>query len=333
LIGSETVSVQPEVVCPYCRRSLELRISGSRRCRECRHTYPEVAGILDLRLSGDRFLDLDADRAKAERLAALADLSFPELVDAYWRMTPEVPTQLAVRYARAMVEGARRAEVWLAGPWKSHLGARVLDVGCGTGGLLVAAARAGGSVTGVDIALRWLVVARRQCDQAGVTATLVASDGAVLPFHPGSFQRVFSVNVLEHAADQRGLLHWCLLASRPGGWCRMIVANRFSAAPDPVTNLLGIGWLPRRLAPHYGRWRRNTRYEAVRPLSARALRALVGLVPGVAVGPAPLPDPLGVPSTAEKCVRRTYEELCSRAVLGASAGCFAPNLEMVARPS
>lgn len=333
MIRSETVAVQPEVVCPSCRRPLDVGLSGSRRCTECRRTYPEVAGIPDLRLTADRFLDLDADRAKAERLSDLVDLTFPELVDAYWRMTPEVPTDLAVRYTRAMVEGARRAEVWLAGPWRPHLGARVLDVGCGTGGLLVAAARQGGAVTGVDIALRWLVVARRQCEQAGVDAALVAADGALLPFRRGAFERVFAVNVVEHAADQRGLLHWSLLASRPGGWCRMIVANRFSAAPDPVTNLLGIGWLPRPVAPIYARWRRSTRYEAVRPLSARALQALVGLVPGVSVGPAPLPDPLGEASTVEKCLRLTYEDLRSRAALRTLLARVAPNLEMVAQPS
>ncbi len=333
MTDSEALAALPEMVCPSCRRPLELRVSGSRHCPGCRRTYPEVAGIPDLRVTPDRFLGLDADRAKAERLAALGDLSFAELVDAYWRMTPEVPTELALRYARAMVEGARRAEVWLAGAWSPDVGARVLDVGCGTGGLLVAAARRGAQVTGVDIALRWLVVARRHCDQSGVDAALVAADGAVLPFRLGSFDRVFSVNVVEHAADQRGLLHWCLLASGPGGSCRVIVNNRFSVAPDPVTNLLGIGWLPRPLAPPYARWRKGTRYEGMRPLSVRTARALIGLVPGITVGPAPLPDPFYEPSMVESGLRLTYEGLRCRVAARTLLAALSPNLEIVSRPS
>ncbi len=287
-----------------------------------------MAGILDLRLAPDRFLDLDTDRAKAERLAALDDLSFAELVEAYWRMTPEVPAPLGGRYTQAMLRGPARAEAWLSGPLEPSPGDAVLDVGCGTGGLVVAAARRGAVVTGIDIALRWLVIARRQCEEAGTSARLLAADGAGMPFRPRAFHRVFSVNVVEHAADQRGLLQWCLQAARPDGGCLVVVLNRFGLAPDPVSGLVGVSWLPRPLAAPYVRWRRNTRYF-VRPLSVGHLRSLVGAMGGVSVGPAPLPGSVAPTARGEERLRSAYERLRGRPATRAVLTWVAPHLQVV----
>ena len=56
---------------------------------------------------------------------------------------------------------------------------------------------------GADIALRWLVVAQRRLRDAGVPATLVAGDGAVLPFPAESFDVATSMEVLEtHATSE-----------------------------------------------------------------------------------------------------------------------------------
>lgn len=324
-----TAPSEPELVCPLCRGDLEATgpESGSRRCPPCARTYPEVAGIVDMRLSSDRYLDLDDDRAKAENLAAVAG-TFPELVDAYWAMTPEVPGPLAARYAMTMVDGERRAAAWLGGSWTPLPDTTVIDVGCGTGGLTVAAARLGAVVTGVDLALRWLVVARRHCEDAGVEARLVAADGALLPFRAASFDRCFSINVVEHAADQRGLLHGCILTTRPNGHVRLVVANRFTAGPDPTTGLLGVGYLPRPAAVAYVGWRRGTRYQFQRPVSASTLRALVGLTAGVAVGPAPLPLPPRTLSPVGRWTRSSYQRLRATSVgRGLLAG-VGPHLEV-----
>ena len=62
-------------------------------------------------------------------------------------------------------------------------GDRVLDACCGTGDLAVAAAHAGGTVTGLDFAPRMLERARRKLP----SATWVEGDLLALPFAAGSF--------------------------------------------------------------------------------------------------------------------------------------------------
>jgi SAM-dependent methyltransferase/uncharacterized protein YbaR (Trm112 family) len=295
----------PVLVCPSCRTGLDHRTEVL-TCRACTRQYPVVAGIPDLRLGGDPYLTLEEDREKASALAAVGG-GLADLVDAYWRRTPEVPDALAQGYARTALDGARRGEVRLAG--LGPVEGRLLDVGCGTGGLLVAAARRGLSAIGVDLALRWLVVARRALDEAGVDALLVAADGALLPFEPGSFDVVTSTETLEHAVDQRGFLHGCLSRVRPGGTVSVVTANRFTIAPEPAVRLWGVGLLPRRLAPAYVRRRRHTRYQFVRPVSRGELRSMIGPEPVATVTAAPLPPAPAGASRARRLAQAAYERL------------------------
>lgn len=300
------------LVCPLCRTDLDRIEGGSHRCPSCKRTYPEVAGIPDLRVVSDRYLTLDEDRAKAERLAGREDLSFIELLEEYWRLTPEVPGALAARYVRATAEGAERGDTWLRRIGYPGKGESLLEVGCGTGGVVAAAARAGAVVTGVDIALRWLVLARRLCDELGVTARLLAADGGLLPLRGGTFDRTVSIEAVEHARDQRGFLQSCILSARPGGRVDVVVANRYSLGPDPAVGLFGLGFMPRPLARQYVSRRRRTRYQFFRSLSGGELRSLVGLRNDVAVVPGPLPPPSSGSSSLRRTVDRSYEGLRRR---------------------
>lgn len=286
----------PGLVCPTCRQDLHARGDGAWLCRGCPRTFPEVAGVPDLRVRSDRYLSLADDRLKAERLARHAGEGFESVVAAYWAMTPEVPTELAARYAQRAADGVRRGAALLETLGGRTSGATFLDIGCGTGGMLVAAAAAGSAVTGVDIAMRWLVAARELAADHAVPVRLVAADGAVLPFALGSFDRVVCAETVEHAEDQRGLVQSALLAAGPGGQVDLVVANRYSLAPEPVAGLWGVGLLPRRVQAGYVRRRRGTRYQFFRALSHSELSALVGARPGVELHPGPLPAaPPGVP--------------------------------------
>ena len=280
----------PELVCPVCRAAVDGTDDDGVACGRCGRRYPRVAGILDLRVEGDRYLSLEADRDKARALAE-TDGGFEEALRAYWARTPEVPADLADRYVARALEGVARAEVHL--DRVGVAGGTLLDVGCGTGGLLVAAAARGAEAVGVDVALRWLVVGARLLREHGVEAQLVAADGALLPFRHGLFDTVTSIEVLEHAADQRGLLHSCLGAAAPSGRAYAVTANRFSLAPEPTVGLWGVGWLPRTLAVPYVERRRRTRYRYFRPLSVGALEALLGPGAKARVGPAVLPPGAG----------------------------------------
>lgn len=319
-----------ELVCPLCRYPLR-RGALDLQCRSCGRRYPVVAGIPDLRLRGDRYLSLEADRAKAVALDEVPG-GFEDALRAYWAWTPEVPAPLAERYVRSTLDGVHRGDRHLdrAG---AH-GGSLLDVGCGTGGLLVAAAHRGCAVAGVDIALRWLVVARRRLAEAGVDALLVAADGAVPPFPSASFDTVCCVEVLEHTSDQRGLLHWSRALARPDGRSYVVTANRFSILPEPTIGLVGVGWLPRSWAPAYVRLRRTTRYQYFRAPSVRELREWTaadgtdGRARRPVIAPAVLPAPGR--SSPIRLLVRVYDALGTRAVPASLLLRIGPYVEVTA---
>ena len=304
---AERGDTPPSLVCSLCRVDLPAPAGEAIGCPGCGRRWPVVAGIPDLRVTSDRYLDLTADRAKAEALAALDGLSFAELVEEYWRRTPEVPPELAARYTANVLAGVARADWHLDQLGRPLAGATLLDVGCGTGALVEAAARRGAVAVGVDIALRWLVVARRRLEEAGLDARLVAADGVLLPFHGDTFDVVTCVDTLEHTADARGLLQSALLSVRDGGRFHLVTANRFSLAPEPTVGLWGLGYLPRRWTAAYVRRRRSTRYQFVRPRSGAELRAFVGLRDDVIVGAAALPPAHDGRSPARRAAEAVYD--------------------------
>jgi len=90
-------------------------------------------------------------------------------------------------------------------------GARILDLGCGRGEVLLHATLAGAEVWGVDysvgslsLAKRTLGIADRLIDERAV---LVCADAKALPFPDGSFDRVFMLDLAEHLHD------WELIAA------------------------------------------------------------------------------------------------------------------------
>jgi ubiquinone/menaquinone biosynthesis C-methylase UbiE len=79
-------------------------------------------------------------------------------------------------------------------------GQRVLDVGCGTGNLLLALGRdrIGVELTGLDPDPRALAIAGRKAGRAGVAVDWRRGFGEELPFADGSLDRVFSSMMLHH---------------------------------------------------------------------------------------------------------------------------------------
>ena len=107
-------------------------------------------------------------------------------------------------------------------------GEAVLDVGCGTGTLAIAAARrvgATGAVTGVDPSAELLARARKKARRAHVAVTLETAGGESLPFPDGSFDVVLSSLVfhhLSHAALRSSALEMRRVL-KPGG--RLLIVD------------------------------------------------------------------------------------------------------------
>ena len=214
------------------------------------------------------------DRAKGVALEAdTRDADFETTVRAYWERTPDTPRALAERFTRFVVEAEPRASEWLArvlpaGPSAGWW----LDVGCGTADMVLAGARRGLSVVGIDIAFRWLVVARRRLQRAGYSAPLVCCNAEHLPFEAHTFQRVVSLGTLEHCLDADLALEESARVLHPGGALHLRTVNRYSLLAEPHVGVWGVGFVPRRWADGYVRWRSGQRYEHHRPLSPREVR-------------------------------------------------------------
>ncbi len=107
----------------------------------------------------------------------------------------------------------------------------ILDVGCGTGALLVRLAGAGfGSLAGVDLAPRMLEVAREKLAASGARADLRPADAEdVLPWPAGSFDAVTMTGALHHFYRPLDLLAEVRRVLRPGG--RFLLVDPCFVAP------------------------------------------------------------------------------------------------------
>ena len=96
-------------------------------------------------------------------------------------------------------------------------GTRLLDVGCGTGGVALRAAQAGANVTGIDISPDQLAKARAAAAEAGLAIQFDEGDAQELPYADGEFDAVASVFGAVFAPDHRRTAVELARVSRPGG--------------------------------------------------------------------------------------------------------------------
>jgi 2-polyprenyl-3-methyl-5-hydroxy-6-metoxy-1,4-benzoquinol methylase len=95
-------------------------------------------------------------------------------------------------------------------------GMRVLDLGCGEGRFSAEAAAAGARVVGAEVAETAIRRARARHPELELEFELVPIDGP-LPFEDGSFELVWSSEVIEHVADTARWLSEVRRVLAPGG--------------------------------------------------------------------------------------------------------------------
>ena len=127
--------------------------------------------------------------------------------------------QRRIDTARARVRCAAIGQKLGPAAVASIQGAKHLDIGCDTGGLLEAAAELFGTrPVGIDVAARAVRLARH----AGIEAH--QSDLAGVPQLRG-FTLVTIVDVLEHVADPMSFMRDVESRIEPGGWCYIETPN------------------------------------------------------------------------------------------------------------
>lgn len=102
-------------------------------------------------------------------------------------------------------------------------GMRVLDVACGSGNAAIPAARAGASVTGLDIAPNLLEQARSRAKEQGLNIVFEEGDAEALPYPEGAFDLVLSMFGAMFATRPEVTAAELLRVCRPGG--KVAMAN------------------------------------------------------------------------------------------------------------
>jgi SAM-dependent methyltransferase len=265
-----SAKIETSFCCPLCKGTIAKSESGF-ACNICQREYPLVAGIFDFRICPDPYIDIPADRAKALRIEAQAETAtFADLVAFYYSITPEVPDDLARHYLNHHVSGAKRGAGILERVKSYKLGQylepgiTLLDLGCGTGGFLAAARAQGAFCVGVDVALRWLVVARsrfREMECEDVTVICACADH--LPFITDSFDLIVAENLLEHCSDTIRVLAEVKRIRRKTGAFMARTINRFAMAPEPHVGVWGVGFLPKTMMNGYVKLVKGIPYEHI----------------------------------------------------------------------
>jgi SAM-dependent methyltransferase len=331
------------LACPHCGGRLGAG-DGRWDCRACARGFRAVLGIPDLRvpLAGPA-VDLEDDWALAcELAAAYPRASFRGLVERLWQARlsletisgPHAEMRIAQlldapqRYTRDLGQSG-----WLGALLARRPGARVLDLGCGAGGFLVAVAGRCERAAGIDLSLAWLVVCRKRLEEAGITARLLCACAERLPFAPDTFDLVIAWDVLEHVADRDATVREAHRVTRPGGVVACTTPNRFSLTAEPHCMVWGVGLLPRAWMGRYVRWRTGLEYRSTHLLSRGELRGLFArhfaggcrvIVPEVP------PEEIGRFHPAKRLTARFYNRLIRLAPLRAALTVVAPFFRVVA---
>ena len=143
---------------------------------------------------------------------------------------------------------------------------RILEVGCGIGTDLVRFARSGARVTGVDLAIRSIELARRNAELHRTRLEgLCVGDGEALPFGDRHFDVVYAHGVIQYAANPPRLVAEAHRVLKPGGAAIFMVYNRYSW-------LKAMSMLARVALEHAGRTRSAYHVDERVPSSSRRVR-------------------------------------------------------------
>ncbi|NOX93555.1 MAG: methyltransferase domain-containing protein [Alphaproteobacteria bacterium] len=264
-----------EWACPSCHGTLEKE-TDNLRCISCNREYGVVAGIPDLRMAAPTWIDFDADRERALLIDELvkSDGLASAIVDVFVTSRGKTVEQAKYR-CQQIFQGIEKnvSEIhnWLAPAFVSK---DTIEIGCGGGQLLAAAASGGKVIAGLDASLEWLVIAKHLVRRSGGNPVLAAGLAEHLPIADGAMGGVISLDVLEHVVDQGAFVSEITRVMRTGGSFALATPNRFTLGLEPHVSVWGVGFLPVRLQKPWVKLISGKSYTYTRLLSVFETRNL-----------------------------------------------------------
>lgn len=268
-----------EFICPLCQGPLQHE-SEVYVCARDQRSYPVILGIPDFRTVPNRLVRSEVEQALTARLTEeYPHCSFAELVDLDQSLRTAVPSSVTGKRLIHIESGVVRAKSSLAEI--QHFGAlpargQFLEIGCGTGGFLVATADVFRTVVGLDVSLPRLVLAKKQLEEACRQAILICACAESLPFADKLFHLVVGSDVIEHVEDQIQVMREAYRVLAPGGAVFLATPNRWSLTPEPHVNVWGVGFLPKGWRERYVRLMQNVPYRNISLLNWFEIRRLLG---------------------------------------------------------
>lgn len=113
-------------------------------------------------------------------------------------------------------------------PYARYRGRRVLEVGCGQGGMAALWAERGAQLTAVDLNPDAIAATRERFAQRGLTGDIRQVDARSLPFEDATFEYAYSWGVLHHSPDLARSVGELMRVVRPGGEFGVMLYNRHS---------------------------------------------------------------------------------------------------------
>ena len=140
--------------------------------------------------------------------------------------TPENEALIAALDEQASLPAIQRLRAGAAELLRARIGARLLDVGCGTGEVvrsLAGLVGAHGSVVGVEPSVTMVDEARRRTGDGNLRVEFRTGDIARLDFDDGTFDGVVCERVFQHLAAPENAIGELVRVTRPGG--RLVVLD------------------------------------------------------------------------------------------------------------
>lgn len=267
--------------CPACQGDLDAR-EDRYSCRKCPADYPLVAELPDFRVDAPAWIDFDHDRARAIHVDAVARKEGLQaaILDVFRnsRKFDERKSQYRLNQVMAGIEKCSRE---MSGWLDPLTNAPSFDLGVGPGQFVAAAARQGQVMSGIDVSLEWLMVAKHWARSFGVEPMLAGALAERLPLKDGALGSVISYDVIEHVGDQKRYASEIGRVLAPGGTIAMVTPNRFSLSPEPHAHVWGVGYLPVKWQAGWVKLMSGREYTYCRLLSVGEIKRLFRAEAGI----------------------------------------------------